>query len=195
MCARSTAQPDDFAQTAFNHLPTSSTPSKPANMSTTVIADATTRRKSGRVVHKPDIYQPDSGPPAAPNGNAKRKRDAPPLAAPQDDPEDEEEDEEEEEEEEEGEDSGPDDEEERDQRRKARSRGGKKRAPANKKPKTSKSSEGISLAMRPATNGVKRSSKPKAPRRPRKSGNAGADGTGLYGTCGFGNVYFCVCSD
>jgi cohesin complex subunit SA-1/2 len=138
-------------------------------MSSSAVADATTRRKSGRVVHKPDIYQPDASAPVGPNGSAKRKRDAPPVAEPEDDIDSEDV----------SDDEGePDDEELREQRRKTKSRPGKSK-PANKKPKVAKN-ESISLAMRPATNGVKRSSKPKKARA-RHGTAAGAEGTGLYG--------------
>ena len=135
--------------------------------------DATNRRKSGRAVQKPVLYQEDPRVSLSVNGSTKRKRSD---GVPEGDddaneessgPEDE---------------SEPDEEELKEQRRRAKKPAQAKK-PAAKKPKRS-GEPGVTLAMRPATNGVKKASKARKPRTRIAGTNvADAEGTGLYGRC------------
>ncbi|KAL8716067.1 MAG: hypothetical protein Q9225_006248 [Loekoesia sp. 1 TL-2023] len=133
-------------------------------------SDATARRKSGRVKHKPVLLQSDPNLSILPNGNAKRKRTADVEEAEVDNPDSEESDPDES-------DGDPDEEELKEKRRKSRSKKASTK-PAAKKPKTSQLKT-TNLPVRPAVNGVK---KPSKPRRPRAKPNAAlADqGTGLF---------------
>ena len=138
-------------------------------------SDATARRKSGRVKHKPVLLQSDPNASIVPNGGGKRKRKANAEEVDVDNAESDE--------------SGPDDsdgdpdeEELKERRRKSRTKTSSTR-PTAKKPKTSQP-KFTNLPVRPAANGVKKSSKP---RRPRAKPNAAiADGgTGLFGKSGY----------
>ena len=144
-----------------------SEPSTPATM------DATNRRKSGRAVQKPVLYQQDPNLSIASSGSGKRKRghdvggddvnDEEPLAE-ESSPDEE--------------DSEPDEEELKEQRKRA-ARGKKTQSrPATKKAKTGGNGT-VKLAMRPATNGIRRATKPKAARARKKIG--GFDDDSLYG--------------
>lgn len=134
-------------------------------MSTAIVASATDiassapRRKSGRVVKKPELFV------SSPAGSTKRKRtdegDGDPVS--EEEPEESSEDE-------------PDEEELREKRRKTKSKPAA-RKPATKKPKTN--GETMSLAIRPAKS---KSGRPKKPRKAlsRKSALV-EDADGLYG--------------
>lgn len=117
----------------------------------TASAESTSRRKSGRIVQKPELYQPDSSTPARSNGSSKRKRAGEAI-------DDEDEDELEESEDDE-QDSDPDEEELKERRRAAKVKPTKSK-PAAKKPKPTVGKT-IDLAMRPATNGVRKVTKGK----------------------------------
>jgi cohesin complex subunit SA-1/2 len=131
------------------------------------VASSTSRRKSGRVSKKPDRFAP--GP--SPTGSSKRKRgdgndsgiDAEDASS--------------EEESEQSSEGEPDEEELRERRRKKKTKG-PARKPPPKKARTN--GEGLSLAIRPASNAAKKMSK-----RPRKAPirkSALPDATeGLYG--------------
>lgn len=145
-------------------------------------ADAQSRRKSGRVVQKPVLFQEDPDVPTTANHSTKRKRgsahgspdtngaggdDARDTESSDDDGEDDDE-------------SEPDEEERARQRRRARTKKNKSK-PAAKKPKVAQDST-VELTIRPATNGIKKATKPRKPRaKPaRRSGSAADVGTGLY---------------
>ncbi|KAF1815728.1 hypothetical protein P152DRAFT_390087 [Eremomyces bilateralis CBS 781.70] len=123
------------------------------------------RRKSGRVVKKPEVFAPPTSSQAT-----KRKRDY--GAEDEDvDMEDDASDEDDEDED----DSEPSEEERREQRRNKR-KSGSQRKPAAKKPKANGAGE-VNLAIRPAV----RAAKAKRSRRPRPRESAIAVGKGLYG--------------
>ncbi len=132
------------------------------------------RRKSGRARQKPVLLNKDPNIPQLSNGSGKRKR-ADTLAEDVEDPSDEDE------ESSQGE-SDPDEEELKEQRRKtARS----KKTPAKSAVKKVKIGPTLTtnLAVRPAINGTKKTTKPKQSRaRPPK--NIVDAGTGLY--CQYG---------
>ena len=132
--------------------------------------DATSRRKSGRAIHKPVLYQPAPDTSVA-NGSGKRKRAAPAEMEIDVDSMGEET-------QSEGEDSEPDEEELKEQRRRAKNATKTQRKPAAKKPKTT-SGETTKLVMRPATNGTKRPSRAKKPSA--RQVVADNEETGLYG--------------
>ncbi|KAL8931767.1 MAG: hypothetical protein Q9211_006746, partial [Gyalolechia sp. 1 TL-2023] len=133
-------------------------------------SDETTRRKSGRVKHKPVFLQTDPNLSIIPNGNTKRKRTTEVEEADVDNLDSEASDSD-------GSDGDPDEEELKEKRRKSRSKKGSIK-PAAKKPKTSQPRT-TSLPVRPAINGAKKSSKPRRPRA--KPNSAMADqGTGLF---------------
>jgi cohesin complex subunit SA-1/2 len=138
---------------------------------TSTPGDATNRRKSGRAIQKPVLYQEDPRVAPGSNGSAKRKRP--------DRVNDDAEDVTDESSTEEQEESDPDEEELKEQRRRARNKPSQKK-PAAKKPKRNDDSEHVALAMRPAANGVKRSVKSKKPARARVTGPE-MGGQGLYG--------------
>lgn len=133
---------------------------------------APNRRKSGRAVQKPvSVYQPNPGVLIGSSGSGKRKRadavdidtDADPMSDATSSEENE---------------SEPDEEELKEQRRRA-SKGKKVQSkPAAKKPRTAATGT-TNLAMRPATNGAKKASKPRKP-RVKKFGTDSQE-TGLYG--------------
>ncbi|MCJ1431277.1 hypothetical protein MMC27_000628 [Xylographa pallens] len=132
--------------------------------------DAPNRRKSARTVQKPISYQQDQIVSIGSTGSGKRKRgdttnvdiDADSLGEETSSDDNE---------------SDPDEEELKEQRRRAPKIKRVQSKPAAKKPKTAGPTT-TSLAMRPATNGVK---KPTKPRKPRAKQNAtDPDETGLY---------------
>lgn len=131
-------------------------------------SDATSRRISGRVKHKPVLINTDPNASIVPNGGGKRKRDADMEEADDDimDSEDSGPD---------GSDGDPDEEELKEQRRKLKKASTK---PATKKARTP-TPKTTNLPVRPAVNGVK---KPPKPRRPRPKPNAVLDdeATGLF---------------
>ena len=136
--------------------------------------DAPNRRRSGRVISKPVLYQQDPNIATVANGSSKRKR-----AQRVDDEEREDGDMAEDGDESMDDDDADAEEELKPKKRKAKAKQ-PSRKPAAKKAKTAQS-EGIQLAMRLAVNGAKKPSKP----RPKKSRSKvimqGAEGTGLYG--------------
>ena len=134
--------------------------------------DSTNRRKSGRPKQQPVLLQQD---PNANIGSVKRKRAE--LRNEVDDPDRENVSEDEESlEDSEGE---ADEEELKEKRKKTRTKKLSSK-PAAKKARLSNNST-TKLAVRPATNGVKKPSKPRKPRA-RVTSATEEDGTGLYGT-------------
>lgn len=132
--------------------------------------DAPNRRKSGRAIQKPVLYQPAPDISVA-NGSGKRKRTVPAEVEMDMDSMGEETSSE-------GDESEPDEEELKEQRRRAKKGTKTQRKPAVKKPKTA-AGEPTKLVMRPATNGAKKQSRAK---KPSARQNVGEDeGTGLYG--------------
>lgn len=134
--------------------------------------DATNRRKSSRVRHKPVLLQDDHKISRSSNGTGKRKRggtiqeggtDADNISL--DEASDS--------------DGDPDEEELKEKKRKAPRVKKMPSKPAAKKPKTS-DMRTASLPVRPAMNGVKKASKPKKPQA-QSSGTVVKDATGLYG--------------
>lgn len=133
-------------------------------------ADAPNRRKSGRAIQKPVLYQPAPDTSVA-NGSGKRKRGAPVEPELEVDSMDEQTSSE-------GDESEPDEEELKEQRRRAKKASKPQRKPAVKKPKTA-AGETTKLVMRPATNGAKKPSRSKKPSA--KQDVTADEGTGLYG--------------
>ena len=139
-------------------------------------SDATSRRRSGRAVHKPVLYQQDPNVAIVPNGSAKRKRGE--LAA-HDDTEhatDESSSDHAE--------SEPDEEELKEKRRRVAkpSKTSEPRGKAAAKKSRPPKDDALKLAMRPATNGVKKVTKPRKPAaRKHLPRDSGSD---LYGTVG-----------
>ena len=133
--------------------------------------DAPNRRRSGRTVKQPVLYQEDPNISISTNGTAKRKR-APRASAAEQDAEEESEDE----------DLSDDDEPVEDHTKAGKKKAKKApRKPAAKKVKTAQS-EALTLAMRPAPNGIKKPSKPRSKQqRAKVTMPGGAEGTGLYG--------------
>ena len=138
---------------------------------TPAIADAPNRRKSGRAIQKPVLYQQDPNLSAVSNGSGKRKRTIPAEVDTDVDPMGEETSSDENE-------SEPDEEELKEKRRRAPKAKNAQRKPAAKKPKTATVGT-TKLVMRPATNGVKRPSKPR--KRSATKNTADGEGSGLYG--------------
>ncbi|KAF2838216.1 hypothetical protein M501DRAFT_1011829 [Patellaria atrata CBS 101060] len=129
-----------------------------------------TRRKSARVVRKPQVYAASS-----PAGSTKRKRDG------AEESEDEEAEDDEEEPVEESEEGEPDEEELREKRRKARSRP----KPPSKKPapkKTKTNGETVSLAIRPVSKpaGSKAANKPRPKKAKPLNDGAAEEAGGLF---------------
>ena len=133
----------------------------------------TSRRKSGRVRQKPVLINKDPNIPQISSSGAKRKR-ADTIAEEVEELSDAGLDEESSPEE-----SDPDDEELKEKRRKANKTKKAPNKPATKKPKAGPKLT-TNLAVRPAVNGVKTTSRPKQ-HRARLLKNAADDGTGLYG--------------
>lgn len=137
--------------------------------------DAPNRRKSGRAIHKPVLYQGDPNVSISTNGSAKRKRPEKTAVDAEDDLGDESSSG--------GNESDPDEEELKEKRRRAGK--GKKtlNKPAAKKPKMTKD-DPLKLAMRPATNGVKKPSKPRKPRaKVNVPAGEGGESNRLYSQC------------
>jgi cohesin complex subunit SA-1/2 len=136
-----------------------------ASSSAIDLSSSAPRRKSGRVVKKPELFAASS-----PVGSAKRKR------TDESDNEVDAADSISEEEPEESSEGEPDEEELREKRRKSKNKSAA-RKPAPKKPKTN--GETMSLAMRPAK---PKASKPKKPRKvPARKSAIADDAEGLYG--------------
>ena len=134
-------------------------------------ADATNRRRSGRIVQKPLLYSKDPKIATPTNGVAKRKR-AERVDGESQESEDEVEDE-----------ASSEDEptEETLNERKKKAKKAPSRKPATKRVKTTRP-ESMKLAMRPAVNGTKKASKPRSKKpRARVTMPAGEEATGLYG--------------
>ena len=137
---------------------------------------ATHRRRSGRTVHKPVLLQEDPNVSQITNGNGKRKRidirggdvidvdgeDSEGEITPEDS------------------DGDPDEEELREKTRRAPRPKKVRGKPAAKKPKTTAMTM-TKLAVRPATNGIKKSTRTKKPRA-RANFIVAENGTSLY--CG-----------
>ena len=137
--------------------------------------DETSRRKSGRVKQKPQVYQEDLDLSQA-NGSysGKRKRSTLRGGSADDALDDKSE-----ESNEEASDGDPDEEELRERRRRPRNKKPLTK-PAPKKPRTAGASS-TTLPVRPAVNGVKKPSKPKRAQASRIVGaEAEDDGHGLY---------------
>lgn len=133
----------------------------------------TNRRKSGRIRQKPVLINKDPNIAQISSSGAKRKR-ADTVREEAEELSDADQDEESSPDE-----SDPDEEELKERRRKANR---SKRAPTKPVTKKPKPGPGLTtnLVVRPAVNGVKKTSRPKQPRaRPVK--NAADNGTGLYG--------------
>ncbi|KAL8698613.1 MAG: hypothetical protein Q9224_001777 [Gallowayella concinna] len=128
------------------------------------------RRKSGRVKHKPVLLQSDPNASIASYSNGKRKR-ADTLEGTDVNGQTSEESLVEES------DGDPDEEERKEKRRKSRSKKTSAK-PATKKPKTAKL-QTTSLPVRSAVNGVKKPSKPRQP-RPKATATIPDEGTGLF---------------
>ena len=133
-------------------------------------ADATNRRRSGRTVKQPVLYQEDPNISISTNGVAKRKRAQRVDEEGQNTEEDDENG------------ASSDDGEPGEDELRANKKKAKKgpRKPAAKRVKTAQS-EAVTLAMRPAPNGVKKSSKSKPEKQRARVSMSGSDGTGLYG--------------
>ncbi|KAL9583931.1 MAG: hypothetical protein Q9212_002429, partial [Teloschistes hypoglaucus] len=131
--------------------------------------DATDRRKSGRVKHKPVLFHED---PNAMSGGVGGKRKRPPVVD-QPDPDDLESEESSSDES----DGDPDEEELKEKRRKGRPKKTSAK-PVAKKSKTTQSKT-TTLPVRTATNGVKKPSKPRQPRA-RPNAAFAEDSTGLF---------------
>lgn len=131
---------------------------------------ATSTRRSGRAKHKPVLLQTDPNASIVANGSGKRKRDANSEEVDVDIVGSESSDLDES-------NGDPDEEELKEKRRKSRSKKPTTR-PAAKKPKTAVSKT-TSLPVRPATNGVKKPSKPRQPRA-KPTAVIDDDGTGLF---------------
>ncbi len=131
------------------------------------LPDATNLRKSGRAIQKPVYYEPEPIASANANGSAKRKRaeqttvDVDEISEDSSDGE-----------------SDESAEEPTKQRRRATKPKNAQKKPAAKKPKTGQE-EGLTLAMRPATNGVRKISRAKKSRA--RTGTSDVEGTGLFG--------------
>lgn len=147
-------------------LPESATPDTSIEME-----DTSNRRKSGRARQKPQLLsQPDPDMSTASNGSGQKRKRINDVDGTLEVPSNEEP-------ESESSDAGsdPDEEELKDRRRKAKRQSSR---PAPKKSKSSKPKP-TALAVRPALNGSKRTTK--IPRSRAQIANAADDGTGLYG--------------
>ena len=133
--------------------------------------DATNRRRSGRTVKQPVLYQEDPNISTPTNGAPPKRKRAQRVDTGNQNEEDET-----------GNENSDDgvlsDEEVLELKKKAKKA---PRKPATKRVKTAQT-DGLTLAIRPAVNGVKKPSKPK-PKKPRAKVTmpGGAEGTGLYG--------------
>ena len=145
----------------------SSDPATPANM------NATGRRKSGRAIQKPVLYQPDPNISINDSTSVKRKRARNDETEEDVDLVDAESSLDEEE-------SEPDEEELKEQRRRAARERKVPSKPATKRARTTEDGS-VKLAMRPATNGTKKASKPKAARARKKTVTMREEDD-LYGT-------------
>ena len=149
-------------------------PSDPETPDTSLDMDTTTnRRKSGRAIRKPVLLNKDPNIPQVSGGTSgKRKRVDVPIQDVVDSSDAESDDQVSEDE------SDPDEEELKERRRKASKTN---RAPSKSVAKKSRTGPALTanLAVRPATNGFKKSAKPKQPRA-RPSRNAEDNATGLY---------------
>ena len=141
-----------------------------SNVGTAPSTDAPNRRKSGRAIHKPVLYQEDPNVSITTNGSAKRKREERVAADAGEEMGHETSSN--------GEESEPDEEELKENRRRKPKAKKVLTKPAAKKPKTAKD-DAVKLAMRPVTNGVKKASKPRKPRA-RVSVRV-EEASGLYG--------------
>ena len=140
--------------------------------------NAIDRRKSGRAKQKPILYQQAPNVSIVSNGNGKRKR-VETVNIDGDDGDDVDESEEESSIEES--DGDPDEEELKEKRRRALKDKAALIKPAAKKPKKTLGAA-TNLPMRPATNGVKKVSKPRKPRAQQKiKSPVEADEEGLFG--------------
>ena len=140
--------------------------------------DAINRRKSGRAKQKPLLYQQDPNIPIVSNGSGKRKR-AESVAVDANDVDNVDDSEEESITDES--DGDPDEEELKEKRRTEAKAKTALTRPLTKKPKKTPSAT-TNLPMRPATNGVKKVSKPRKPRaKPRTNNIAETDEEGLFG--------------
>ena len=149
-------------------------PSDPETPDTSLdMTTSTNRRKSGRAIRKPVLLNKDPNIPQVSVGNSgKRKRVDVPSQDLMDSSDDESEEEVTDDE------SDPDEEELKERRRKASKTTKAPSKAVAKKPRTGPALT-TNLAVRPATNGVKRNARPKQPRaRPVK--NAEENGIGLY---------------
>lgn len=138
--------------------------------------DSHNRRKSGRQRQKPVLLQRDPNLSQVSNGIGAKRKLKETHEGDHEDAGDADEDEDE------GTSPGesdPDEEELKERRKRASKKGPAKSAP--KKPKISNATI-TNLAVRPAVNGAKKSSKPKKPRA-KAVGNAEDEGSGLYCTC------------
>lgn len=138
----------------------------------TPATDATNRRKSGRVSHKPVLFQQDPNISAVINGTGKRKRGAQAVninldVSPAEESSDDEGD------------GEPDEEELKERKRKAPKGKAIQKKPAAKKPKMADNTP-TKLAMRPASNGVNKPTKGKQPVRKAKAPKDGEE-EDLYG--------------
>ena len=148
--------------------------SDPATPST----DAINRRKSGRTKQKPLLYQQDPNIPIVSNRSGKRKR-AESIIVDANDVDNVDDSEEESITDES--DGDPDEEELKEKRRTEAKAKTAPTRPPTKKPKKTPSTT-TNLPMRPATNGVKKVSKPRKPRaKPRNDSIAETDEDGLFG--------------
>ena len=138
----------------------------------TPAADVTNRRKSGRISHKPVLFQQDPNISVLTNGTGKRKRGAQSVNINLDESPAEEGSEDEGDEE-------PDEEELKEKKRKAPKGKANQRKPAAKKPKMADGTP-TKLAIRPASNGVKKPRKGKLPAKKPKVPQGG-DEVDLYG--------------
>ena len=144
-----------------------------SDSATPASTNATGRRKSGRAIQKPVLYQQDPNVSINDSTSGKRKRARNDEMEEDVDVADAESSLDEEE-------SEPDEEELKEQRRRAARERKVPSKPATKRPRTREDGS-VKLAMRPATNGTKKASKPKAPRARKKTVAMHEEGD-LYGT-------------
>ncbi|KAL9594067.1 MAG: hypothetical protein Q9219_007232 [cf. Caloplaca sp. 3 TL-2023] len=130
--------------------------------------DATAKRKSGRVKHKPVLLQSDPNIPSTGGGKRKRAADLEEIDVDNSNGDESDDDES---------DGDPDEEELKEKRRKSRSKKPSSK-PAAKKTKTTQP-KSMSLPVRSAANGVKKPSKPRRP-RPKPDTVMAEEGTGLF---------------
>ncbi|KAL9112506.1 MAG: hypothetical protein Q9187_007767, partial [Circinaria calcarea] len=135
--------------------------------------DATNRRRSGRATQKPALYQQDPNIAIRSNGNGKRKRAVTVEVELEDEDVEESSPDESE--------GDPDEEELKEKRKKASKLKPTPKKPAAKRSKTV-TNTAMKLPMRPATNGVKKTPKPRKPRARQNTDTAdeGSEDSGLY---------------